>query len=119
MENNKKRFITDRGLALLLEKKKVTFHEDWKCSYLTRRGGKGTELSEQEYVDSMSLLTPCSCCCEKLVVEKPAPLPAINFPVKAMITVWTCSDGHEFYGDKGENEALWYELELTKRRLNK
>lgn len=115
----KNRYITEKGLTLLLEQKKATYHHNPKCHYITNRGGSGILLSEKEVVDHMKQLRPCTACAGGKLPAKVEKLPPKVFPFPSTVTVWTCSDGQEFYGEKGEKEALWYELELTKKRLNK
>lgn len=115
------KFITSKSVTRLIRKVKgVVYHTDPNCESLTRRGGQAEAICETDCIAYAEYLKPClSCCPADVKLETPKKpeareLPHQVYPYKHQIIIWTCSDGREFSEEK---DALWYELEITKKRL--
>lgn len=104
------KYITKAAQDRLLKTIPVKYHHNPQCTFITRGGSEPLLLSEQDQVDFMKLLKPCSLC---FPGEKPQELPPTKFPYAHEVIIWTCSDGVEF---SKETDALWHELEITKTR---
>jgi len=124
---NKPFYITENSLTKMLKKQPVSYHHSLDCSIL-KRGGETVRLTEQEVVDAGAMIQPCKCCVEaakkdrKPAVRNGAKLISSGaivqqiYPFPQQITIWTCSDGTEM---TKESDALWHELDLTKKRVTK
>lgn len=115
-------FISEKGMARVLEHRHVKYHSTATCIRLLQHGATASVVSDIDIAANPEYLQPCQLCNPNALPKKIKPpkgtaaLPPTIYPRAVPVVLWECSDGREFTGEEAEKEALWYELELTKKR---